>query len=281
MRRSIWLDRLFALNQSFPPAEDAILGQLTLVVNADSKKGGQMELKGEVRRQEDIKGMEEKIAAHGYSMDVKKCSGDEHSTPPYALSFEASVLAHSSSASGPPAWRSCAGFVANLQGPETVKLQRREKILAGSALGLLVLVGLWFLFFAGDSRSAEQLIAEESKLTNEIESKQKQVQAAGRDAKRFAEWQRRALPPDPVLARSLYQNWIGGLAAKVNFHAYTLQATEVAHATTKARGFRLPSAAGRNWATWWSSCTNSTRRASSTRSASWTPSRSRIPATWT
>ena len=42
---------------------------------------------------------------------------------------------------------------------EAMKLQRREKILAGLALGLVGLAGLWFLFFAGDSRSDDQLIS--------------------------------------------------------------------------------------------------------------------------
>jgi len=103
-----------------------------------------------------------------------------------------------------------------------MKLQRREKILAGSALGLVGLMGLWFLLFAGDSQSADQLIDRRTKLTGEIEDKQKLLQVAARDAKRLAEWQRRSLPPDPVLARSLYQNWLRGLAASVNLHKSTL-----------------------------------------------------------
>ena len=40
-----------------------------------------------------------------------------------------------------------------------MKLQRREKILAGVALGLVGLAGLWFLLFAGDSRSDDQLVS--------------------------------------------------------------------------------------------------------------------------
>ena len=103
-----------------------------------------------------------------------------------------------------------------------MKLQRREKILAGSALGLVGLAGLWFLFFSGDSRSSDQLIAERNKLAGEIESKQKARQAANRDAKRLAQWQRRALPPDPSLAASLYQNWLRSLAARSTFAATTL-----------------------------------------------------------
>ena len=106
-----------------------------------------------------------------------------------------------------------------------MKLQRREKILAALALGLVGLAGLWFLLFAGDSRSGDQLIADQTKLTSEIEDKQKQRQAAGRDAKRLAQWQRRALPPEPSLARSLYRNWLSNLAASVNLRKATLVAS--------------------------------------------------------
>ncbi|MEI8374891.1 MAG: hypothetical protein WCJ35_18870 [Planctomycetota bacterium] len=107
-----------------------------------------------------------------------------------------------------------------------MKLQRREKILAGSALGLVGLAVLWFLFFSGDSRSFDQLIAEQTKLASEIENKQKLLQAAILDAKRLAQWQRRALPPDPVLARSLYQNWLRNLATRDNLRGITLASTD-------------------------------------------------------
>jgi hypothetical protein len=103
-----------------------------------------------------------------------------------------------------------------------MKLQRREKILAGLALGLVGLAGLWFLLFAGDSRSFDQLLAEQTRLASEIQSKQILLQAASRDAKRLAEWQRRGLPPKASLARSLYQNWLRSLAARVNFRGSTL-----------------------------------------------------------
>ncbi len=107
-----------------------------------------------------------------------------------------------------------------------MKLQRREKMLAGLTLGLIGLAGLWFLFFFGESRSDEQLIADQTKLTDEIKEKEKLVQAAGRDAKRLAEWQRRALPAEPSLARSLYRNWLSSLAARANLRGYTLVSNE-------------------------------------------------------
>lgn len=106
------------------------------------------------------------------------------------------------------------------------KLQRREKILVGLTLGLVCLAGLWFLLFSGDSRSDDQLLAEQTKLESEIENKQKQIDSAVRDRKRLTDWQRRALPADPVLARSLYQNWLRGLTARTNLHGTTLVANE-------------------------------------------------------
>ncbi len=103
-----------------------------------------------------------------------------------------------------------------------MKIQRREKILGIAALGLLGLVALYFLLIAGDSRSDEQLATDRTKLTTEIDGKQKMLQAAARDAKRMADWQKRSLPADPVIARSLYQDWVRTLANKVNLHAATI-----------------------------------------------------------
>lgn len=88
----IWLDRIYALEQSFPPAEDAILGQLT--VNS-GPKGGQMELKGSVRRSGDITRLEDGVRAHGDIMSAKS-SREDPALPPYAYSFEASVLSKKS-----------------------------------------------------------------------------------------------------------------------------------------------------------------------------------------
>lgn len=147
-----------------------------------------------------------------------------------------------------------------------MKLQRREKMLAGLTLGLIGLAGLWFLFFFGESRSDEQLIADQTKLTDEIKEKEKLVQAAGRDAKRLAEWQRRALPAEPSLARSLYRNWLSSLAAPI-FAATRSFPTRPASAATNSRGSRLRSAPGQDWATWSSSCTSSIRPVYSTKSA--------------
>lgn len=116
-----------------------------------------------------------------------------------------------------------------------MKLQRREKILAGLALGLVALAGLWFLFFAGDPRSDDQLIRLQDELTSKIATERSALDKARRDAKHLADWQRRSLPPDPVSASSLYQNWLRDLAKHVNLQGYKLVANEVVHRDQSTR----------------------------------------------
>jgi hypothetical protein len=107
-----------------------------------------------------------------------------------------------------------------------MNLKRREKILVGVTAGLAVVAGLWFLLLAGDSRSIDDLTSARTKLEAEIESKNKILQQEARDKKRLADWQRRALPADIVVARSLYQNWLGKLIQRTELHHTTLVANE-------------------------------------------------------
>ena len=110
-----------------------------------------------------------------------------------------------------------------------MKLQRREKILAGLSLGLVGLLGLYFLFFAGDGRSDEQLNDDLKKLAADVAEKRNYLQAASRDRKRLDDWQTCALPSDPVLARSMYQNWLVGMAKRANLHEVKLGSTDQSH----------------------------------------------------
>ncbi|MGA2619003.1 MAG: hypothetical protein ABSF26_15445 [Thermoguttaceae bacterium] len=108
-----------------------------------------------------------------------------------------------------------------------MKFQRRERILAAATGGLVLLVAVWLLFLAGDSRSAAALVTDRDRLAAEVEKKQKELDLAGRDAKRLAGWQRRSLPAETATARSLYQNWLRGLAARVGFRQLTIESKEV------------------------------------------------------
>jgi hypothetical protein len=107
-----------------------------------------------------------------------------------------------------------------------MKLQRREKILVWVTGGLVGVAALGLLFVLGDSRSTAQLQADHDKLISEIDGKQKVLQAAARDAKRLADWQLRSLPSDPMTARSLYQDWLRGLANRVSFRGETISSSD-------------------------------------------------------
>ncbi len=148
----IWLDRIYALEQGFPPTEDMVLGQLSA---SSAQGGGQFELKGWVRRSDDLTRLADGIAARDGKIIVNSSRVDR-SVPPYACSFDASVRPKSKS---------------------------------------------------------------------EIEYKGEQHDSASRDQKRLAEWRHRALPPDPVLARSLYQDWLRKLTVRTGFRRTTLVAT--------------------------------------------------------
>ena len=107
-----------------------------------------------------------------------------------------------------------------------MKFQRREKILACTALGVVGLTLGCFFLLTSDGRSDQNLLDDEAKLTGEIASKQKQMDEAAHEQKRIAEWRRHALPPDAMLARSLYQDWLHGLASRASFHEVRLTAND-------------------------------------------------------
>jgi Tfp pilus assembly PilM family ATPase len=84
----IWLDRIYTLNDGFPPAQDTVLAQLS--VNS-GVRGGQIDLKGFARQQDVIDRIGKGIAAHGNRMGSKS-SSQNNALPPYSWTFEASVL---------------------------------------------------------------------------------------------------------------------------------------------------------------------------------------------
>jgi hypothetical protein len=107
-----------------------------------------------------------------------------------------------------------------------MKLQRREKILLGVAVGLVGAAALCFLVFTGDSRADQQLLDEETRLNTLIANKQKLLQNAKHEQDRLAEWRRQSLPAETTLARSLYQDWLHDAAGKAGFHDLRLTANE-------------------------------------------------------
>ncbi len=103
---------------------------------------------------------------------------------------------------------------------------RRERILAMTAGGLAVFMLLGVLLFGGDSHSTTQLRTMEASLRGEVAKKQAAVVEALREVKQLAEWRKRALPPNPALAQSLYQTWLRELAGRCNFQKLTIVASE-------------------------------------------------------
>jgi hypothetical protein len=105
-------------------------------------------------------------------------------------------------------------------------MNRREKILASVTGSLLAVGTIWFLVFSDDARPTEILEADRNTKNEEIEKKKKILTDAKRDEKRYAEWRRRALPTDVVLARSLYQNWLRRLAEQSKIKQLDLKPKE-------------------------------------------------------
>jgi Tfp pilus assembly PilM family ATPase len=83
----VWLDRLQQLNQNFPTAENAALNQLTLTA---TKRGGQIDLKGFVRRTDVIAAMEDSLNDRVGKMTIKN-SREDRSVSPYTWAFEGTV----------------------------------------------------------------------------------------------------------------------------------------------------------------------------------------------
>ncbi len=84
-----WLDRFYAINQSLPPADQAVLGDTTAV---SGPHGGEIVLRGWVAAPDDITRLAESLRTHGYKMNQRR-SGEDRSVAPYTSYFEAAILA--------------------------------------------------------------------------------------------------------------------------------------------------------------------------------------------
>ena len=83
----VWLDRIYALEQGFPPAKDAMLRELT---SESTQHGGQIGLKGWASGPDGIVRMEGGVREHGGKMSAN--SLDDRTITPYSLSFDATVF---------------------------------------------------------------------------------------------------------------------------------------------------------------------------------------------
>jgi Tfp pilus assembly PilM family ATPase len=85
----IWLDRTYALAQSLPPAQNALLGQFQA---NSAQRGGQIDLKGFVYKVDDIASFEKSVREHG-GETIDKQSREDHTVPHYNWAIDVSVIA--------------------------------------------------------------------------------------------------------------------------------------------------------------------------------------------
>ncbi len=93
-------------------------------------------------------------------------------------------------------------------------MKPREKMLA---LGLAGVLALWqgsVLFQAFVIAPVEERQADQEARLDRISQKSKKLKASRAAAAKLKDWKLRSLPPDPVVATSLYQNWLVELARK-------------------------------------------------------------------
>ena len=96
-------------------------------------------------------------------------------------------------------------------------MQKREKILA-IALGSVVL--LWFGLPILESSFVEplvQLANDEERLQEEANEKFDEQLELRKKVKQLAQWRQKSLPPDPLDAQRLYQEWLVDLAQMCGF----------------------------------------------------------------
>src|SRR5262245_40545725 len=91
-------------------------------------------------------------------------------------------------------------------------MKQREKLLLGALVGVLV---LWQGGVLLNTLVFEPVESRERDVTargNNVDAKQRQLRLSLDAARHMKEWKQRSLPPDPVVATSLYQNWLIELA---------------------------------------------------------------------
>lgn len=102
-------------------------------------------------------------------------------------------------------------------------LQKREKILA-ALVGALSLALVAWIGAGPMGPSKDELRRSYEKLSQEVAEKQKRVDSIQRKtAKRLAEWNRRSLPSNPEIARSLYGSWLGKILKEAGLSEIQLE----------------------------------------------------------
>jgi len=90
----VCLDQLRTMSEHFPPAKKILLSRVTLLpssVNSGGETFGKLHLEGWAQDNDAITAMEESLRSSGSRVDSSKTSED-HSTPPYSLKFNTTML---------------------------------------------------------------------------------------------------------------------------------------------------------------------------------------------
>ncbi|OHB71432.1 MAG: hypothetical protein A2V70_01755 [Planctomycetes bacterium RBG_13_63_9] len=106
-------------------------------------------------------------------------------------------------------------------------LKKREKILVGATVALLVILAGRFLFIGGGGvGSLDQLRSKCKDLDDEVQGKRKRAERGRKAAARLAQWQKQSLPWDHEVARSLYQTRLRELVDQVKLRGAKVESTE-------------------------------------------------------
>jgi hypothetical protein len=111
-------------------------------------------------------------------------------------------------------------------------LRKRERILV-IVTGVLVVAFAVRYVFTMLGGATGGLAEARDNLAKVVREKKQAVREGNKAAARLAEWDKRSLPADHEIARSLYQNWLSEVADQVGFQGTQVESAE-GHMTKKA-----------------------------------------------
>lgn len=106
-----------------------------------------------------------------------------------------------------------------------MNFNKREKIIAVMTGSLLAVLAIYW-FWPSQEVSLAELRVKHDLLERGAISKKNQADKAIKILDRLQAWQRRALPSEPAIAKSLYQNWLLKLVDRVNFQNVTISSPD-------------------------------------------------------
>ncbi len=121
-----------------------------------------------------------------------------------------------------------------------MNLDKRQKMLVGVLAGVLLLWQgsgvLWSIFFGPFDSRNQQIAA----LEQTLKTKRDADDNLKLTEHRTRNWERRSLPPNPIIASTLYHFWISDLASANHFERLTVTPKRISTGTTSAVFTRIP-----------------------------------------